>query len=93
MADNRLAGSELKNLLKFPELKVIKFGANLVKELYEIRVLVSHTFPDISLQSELTHLMNLDFDENPVTNLPNYKEEIFKMFPELIVRIILTESH
>ena len=49
MADNRLAGSELKNLLKFPELKVIKFGANLVKELYEIRVLVSHTFPDISL--------------------------------------------
>lgn len=49
MADNRLAGSELKNLLKFPELKVIKFGANLVKELDEIRVLVSNTFPDISL--------------------------------------------
>ncbi len=74
MADNRLAGSELKNLLKFPELKVIKFGANLVKELDEIRVL-----------APLTYLMDLDFNENPVANLPNYKEEIFKMFPELII--------
>lgn len=42
MADNRLAGSELKNLLKFPELKVIKFGANQVNKLDEIRVLVSN---------------------------------------------------
>jgi hypothetical protein len=30
--------------------------------------------------------MNLDFNENPVSNLANYREEVFKMFPELLVR-------
>jgi hypothetical protein len=41
LADNKLSGAELKQLLKYPELRVIKFGANNVKELSEIEVLVS----------------------------------------------------
>ena len=43
MADNKLAGGELKNLLEYTELRVVKFGANNVKDLNEIRVLVIYT--------------------------------------------------
>ena len=41
MADNKLQGGELINLLKYTDLKVIKYSANLVEDLDEIRVLVS----------------------------------------------------
>ena len=40
MTDNNLSGNELKSLLKYPELRVIKFGNNKVKDLDEIRQLV-----------------------------------------------------
>ena len=29
--------------------------------------------------------MNIDFNENPVTEVAGYKERMFEMFPELIV--------
>jgi hypothetical protein len=35
--DNYLSGNDLKSLLKYPELRVIKFGNNNVKDLDEIR--------------------------------------------------------
>ena len=41
MTDNNLSGNELKSLLKYPELRVIKFGNNKVKDLDEIRQLVN----------------------------------------------------
>jgi hypothetical protein len=44
MADNKLTGGELKNLLKYAELRVIKFGANNVKDIDEIRVLVRQSY-------------------------------------------------
>ena len=53
MADNKLSGAELKSLLKYTELKVIKYGANNVKDLEEIRVLVS---PALNLLTIFRHL-------------------------------------
>lgn len=44
LTDNKLPGSELKNLAKYPELGTIKFGANLVKDFDELKVLVSTFF-------------------------------------------------
>ena len=74
MNDNYLSGNDLKNLLKYPELRVIKFGNNNVKDLDEIQQLVP-----------LAHIMNLDFSENPVTMVNGYKEEMWKLFPGLLI--------
>jgi hypothetical protein len=46
VTDNRLAGGELKNLAQYTELKVIKFGNNLVKSLDELKALVSIVFAE-----------------------------------------------
>lgn len=42
MNDNKLAGAELKNLIKYKELRVIKFGANNVKDFSDLEPLVKH---------------------------------------------------
>ena len=41
IADNKLASSELKHLLKYPQLKVIKYGGNLVKDFSDLTVLTA----------------------------------------------------
>lgn len=41
MNDNKLSGSELKNLLKYEKLKTIKLAKNLIKDISDIEVLVS----------------------------------------------------
>ena len=40
MTDNKLSGAELKNLVKYNQLRVIKFGANLIKDFADLDVLV-----------------------------------------------------
>ncbi len=72
MTDNSLAGSELKHLTKYTNMKVIKFANNKVKDLSEIEAL-----------KPLTNLLSLDLNENPVCNVTGYKEAVFGMFPEL----------
>lgn len=72
MTDNRLAGAELKNLLKYPNLKVIKFANNQVKEISEVEVL-----------KPLGQLMSIDLSENPVSQVEGYKQKMFEMFPDL----------
>ena len=74
VTDNKLAGGELKNLVKFQNLRTIKFGANNVKDLSELAVL-----------KELKTLKNLDFGDNPVTQVEGYREKVFEMFPDLDV--------
>lgn len=53
MADNKLSGAELKNLLKYDQLRIIKFGANLIKDFADLESLVNieistHKFIEIS---------------------------------------------
>jgi hypothetical protein len=43
MTDNKLSGAELKNLLKYDNLETLKFGANNIKTLTEIEILVNLT--------------------------------------------------
>lgn len=38
--DNKLPGSELKNLAKYANLKTLKFAGNLVKEFSDLEALV-----------------------------------------------------
>ena len=74
MTDNKLSGAELKNLVKYTELIVIKFAANNVKELSELAVL-----------TDLKNLENLDLGDNPVTTAEGYREKVLEMFPDLVV--------
>lgn len=39
--DNKLHGSELKNLTKYENLRTLKFAGNLIKDLAELDALVS----------------------------------------------------
>lgn len=41
--DNKLAGSELKNLTKYKQLRTLKFAGNLVKEFSDIETIVRLT--------------------------------------------------
>jgi hypothetical protein len=72
-ADNKLPGSELKNLLKYKQLKSIKFAANNVKE-----------FGDIEVLKELEEITIMDFTANPISDHADYKDRIFSLFPKLI---------
>lgn len=74
MADNKLPGSELKHLLKFPQLKVIKFGANLLKD-----------YADLEVLKPLSGLQSLDLSSNPLSDKDGYVEKVFEMFPSLEV--------
>lgn len=72
-ADNKLPGSELKNLLKYKQLKSIKFAANNVKD-----------FGDIEVLKELEEIAIMDFSANPISEHADYKDRIFSLFPKLI---------
>ena len=61
MADNKLSGNELKNLLKYTDLKVIKYGANLVKSFEEISVLVSTSQASLNISCLGTINLNHEF--------------------------------
>lgn len=74
LTDNHMSGNELKHLLKYPELKTIKFGANNLKDYSELEVLAG-----------LKHLVNLDLDMNPIHDKEGYKEKVFEMLPQLQV--------
>jgi acidic leucine-rich nuclear phosphoprotein 32 family member A/C/D len=72
MADNKLPGSELKHLLKYPQLKVIKFGANLLKD-----------YADLEVLKPLSGLQSLDLNLNPISEKDSYDKKVFEMFPSL----------
>lgn len=69
-----MSGDELKNLLKYPNLQTIKFGANNVT-----------TFAQVEVLKELKNLKNLDLVGSPFSETPNYRERILENFPELAV--------
>lgn len=72
--DNKLAGSELKNLAKYGSITTLKFANNLIKEMSDLNALEG-----------LENLVNLDLTGNPVTEQVNYKKKVFEMFPNLEV--------
>ncbi|CDW79466.1 u2 snrnp-specific a protein [Stylonychia lemnae] len=70
--DNKLPGSELKNLSKYTQLRTLKFAGNLIKD-----------FNDLDSLSSLQHLVSLDLAGNPIAEKDNYKEKLFEIFPNL----------
>ena len=74
VADNHMSGAELKHLLKYPLLATIKFGANNVREIDELKVL-----------RELPGLQSLDLSENPVVEKEGYREQVLALLPGLQV--------
>ena len=74
MSDNKISGSELEKLAIYNNLETLHLAANNVKTLKEVEKLKS-----------LEKLVLLDFFNCPVTNEDNYREEVFKMFPNLEV--------
>ena len=72
--DNKLPGSELKNLTKYQQLRTLKFANNLICDFTEIEALKG-----------LSNLVNLDMGQNPIEDKENYREKVFKLFPNLMV--------
>jgi len=56
LSDNKLTAEDLKNLTKYKELRTLKFGNNLLKEMNDVTPL-----------KDLPNLLNLDLTNNPVT--------------------------
>jgi len=67
--DNKLPGSELKNLVKYKELRVLKFAGNLLKEFSDLESLVRHYSEDaeeLSITIERTRaLAKYRFNRKP----------------------------
>ena len=72
MTDNHMSGAELKHLIKFEQLRTLKFGANNLKDFSELEALKS-----------LITLTNLDLGANPICEKDGYKEKVFELFPAL----------
>ena len=71
-SDNHITGNELSNLLIYPKLTKINLCNNLIKEIKDLQCLQA-----------LKELTNLDLSECPVTLLPQYREKMFEMLPQL----------
>ena len=72
MSDNRISGG-LNALSGCTALKSLNLSGNRIKELEALKPL-----------AELANLKNLDLFHCEVTNLDNYREEVFKMLPTLV---------
>lgn len=68
---NGLGGSTLKELLKYKQLHTIKFADNNVTDFGEVE----------ALKDSL--LGNLSFAGNPIAELPDYRDRMFELLPEL----------
>jgi len=55
VSDNLLQGGELKNLLKYDQLKTIKCGANHIKEFADVEVLVIDTLLIALIETSSEH--------------------------------------
>lgn len=69
-----LKGKELAHLLKFKELRTIKFANNGVESLEDLEPL-----------KQLEFLENLDLSGNPVSEADEYKTKVFALLPKLNV--------
>lgn len=75
LAENHLAGGELKHLLHNENINVLRLANNKIASMDDIKGL-----------SELKNLSNLDLVENPVCSTEDYKREaIFDAIPSLVV--------
>ena len=72
MSDNRIPGG-LNALSGCTALKSLNLSGNRIKDLESLKPL-----------AELPNLKNLDLFHCEVTNLDNYREEVFKMLPTLV---------
>ena len=72
LSDNHLNGKELTNLMLYPKLSKIKLCNNPIKEINDLQCLQS-----------LKELTSLDLSECPVTSIPQYREKLFEMLPQL----------
>lgn len=71
--DNRLTGG-LEELQKAPNIEVLKLGGNQIATMEALKPLCN-----------LSKLRNLDLIENPVTQVANYRDQLFKLISSLIV--------
>jgi acidic leucine-rich nuclear phosphoprotein 32 family protein A/C/D len=73
LSENKLKGESLKVLIeKTPALEQLNLCGNLIE-----------TIDDIKILTGVKSLLTLDLYENKVTQVPNYREEVFKLMPSL----------
>ena len=71
--DNNLNEKEIKKLKKYPLLSEIYAANNRIKN-----------FEDLKELSKMRELHLLDFTDNPICKIKDYRETIFKIFPRVI---------
>ena len=74
LSDNKINGKDLEKLCIYPKLESLMCAGSNVKTQDELRLL-----------KPLTKLVQQDLFNSPVTNVENYREEVFKIFPELLI--------
>lgn len=74
MIDNKLSSHDLKNLPDFPELQSLSLGGNKIDKISDLEPLKKYS-----------EIAELDFLGCNITNEENYRSELFKMFPTLLV--------
>ena len=72
LSDNKIAGSELKNLPAYENLKEIRLANTKIDSINDVKNLAK--FKNLEL---------LELEESPITKLENYRENIFEILPKL----------
>jgi Leucine-rich repeat (LRR) protein len=72
--DNYIKGEELKKLSNYPNLSKIRPSNNPISIIDDIKIL-----------SKFENLEILELFECPITKIDNYRTEVYKILPNLIV--------
>ncbi|KRX01762.1 hypothetical protein PPERSA_02290 [Pseudocohnilembus persalinus] len=72
LIDNKLGGNSLQELKEYKSLQSLSLGGNNIKQV-----------DDLAFIRDLPNLFQLDLLNNEINNIENYRETIFKEFPQL----------
>lgn len=72
LSDNHIKGKELSNLCKYKNLVDLRMANSDIENFEEIKCL-----------ENLSELTNIDFSENPISKIKDYREKMFQNFKKL----------
>ncbi len=73
LCDNKITGSEFKNLPEYESIREIRLANNKIDSIEDIKVL-----------TRFKNLEILELEECPITKYPKYRERIFEILPDLL---------
>ena len=74
LSDNRLTGQNLSMIAQYKTLETVKLGNNLIRN-----------FDFVKNLAKCENLINIDLVSNPVTEVNDFREQMFEIIPTLEV--------